>query len=135
MLKQNKLMTISGWVISALILGGLFFSASMKLAKPEMFTKEWSGKFGWPDELANNIAVTEVVCAVLFAIPQTAVLGAVLVTGYLGGAIATHVRVSDAFAPPVVMGVLTWLGLYLRDSRIRALLPIRFSNEKPKLET
>ena len=61
-------------------------------------------------------------------IPQTAVLGAILVTGYLGGAIATHVRIEEQFIPPLVMGVLVWVGLFLRDARVRALIPWRTNN-------
>jgi hypothetical protein len=64
---------------------------------------------------------------VLYAIPQTAVLGAILLTGYLGGAIATHVRIEEGFVPPLILGVLIWLGLYLRDRRLRALVPLRTS--------
>jgi xanthine/uracil permease len=61
----------------------------------------------------------------VYLIPQTSLLGAILLTGYLGGAIATHVRISDNFVPPVVMGVLVWLGLYLRDPRLWPLVPMR----------
>ena len=71
------------------------------------------------------IGIVEVACAVLYAIPQTAVLGAVLTTAYLGGAVATHVRASDPFLPPIVLGILVWVGLYLRDERLRPLLPLR----------
>jgi hypothetical protein len=62
---------------------------------------------------------------VLYVVPQTAVLGAVLLTGYLGGAVATHVRVGESFAIPLVLGILVWAGLFLRDARVRALLPLR----------
>jgi xanthine/uracil permease len=61
----------------------------------------------------------------VYVIPQTSVLGAILLTGYLGGAVATHVRIDDNFVPPIVMGVLVWLGLFLRDPRLRALIPLR----------
>ena len=64
-------------------------------------------------------------CAILYAIPQTSVLGAILATAYLGGAVATHVRVGQEFAVPVILGVLFWAGLFLRDSRLRAQLPFR----------
>jgi hypothetical protein len=66
-----------------------------------------------------------VVCTILYLIPQTSVLGAILLTGYLGGAVATHVRIGDQFVPPVLLGALLWLGLYLRDVRLRALIPLR----------
>ena len=61
----------------------------------------------------------------LYAIPRTSILGAILLTGYLGGATATHVRISDPFLMPVVLGVLVWGGLFLRDGRLRALIPLR----------
>jgi hypothetical protein len=71
--------------------------------------------------------VLELFCAAVYVVPRTAVLGAVLLTGYLGGAVATHVRVGDAFIVPLLLGVLVWAGLYLRDERVRALLPLRKS--------
>jgi hypothetical protein len=71
------------------------------------------------------ILVVELCCVLLYLIPQTAVLGAILLTGYLGGATATHVRVDEAYFMPVVVGILVWLGLYLRDPRLRALVPWR----------
>lgn len=117
-------MAWTGRVLSGLVILVLLFSAYMKVAKPPDFVKEWE-KFGYPDQLALWIAVTEIACVVVYAIPQTSVLGAVLLTGYLGGATATHVRVNDLFVGPIIMGVLVWLGLYLRCARVRALLPFR----------
>ncbi len=82
---------------------------------------------GYPSQLASTILALEIGCAVIYAVPQTAVLGAILMTGYLGGAVATHVRIGESphWVAPVVVGVLAWLGLFLRDKRLRALLPIR----------
>jgi hypothetical protein len=71
------------------------------------------------------LGIVALACAVLYAVPQTAVLGAILMTGYLGGATATHVRAAEPFAMAVIVGVLVWGGLYLRDARIRALIPFR----------
>lgn len=119
-----KWMTIAGWIATALPAAMLFFSASMKFAKPPA-AMEGMTKFGYPDGLLNTLGVVEVACTVIYLFPRTAVLGAVLLTGYLGGATATHVRVSDPWFIPVVLGVLVWLGLYLRDARVRALLPLR----------
>jgi uncharacterized membrane protein YphA (DoxX/SURF4 family) len=121
---QHKALTVSGWVLTVLLALLLTFSASMKLMKNPQAVEGFA-KFGYPAETLVPIGVAEVVCTVLFLIPQTAVLGAVLLTGYLGGAIATHVRASDPFVPVVVIGVLVWVALYLRDARIRALLPFR----------
>jgi hypothetical protein len=105
----------------------LLVSAGMKLQGTEEFTEQWVGNLGYPADRARAIAIAEISCVVLYLIPQTAVLGAILMTGYLGGAVATHVRVHDSFLGPAIFGVVVWLGLYLRDSRIRALLPIRRS--------
>jgi hypothetical protein len=70
--------------------------------------------------------VLELACVALYAIPQTAVLGAVLLTGYLGGAVATHVRVGDpGFVAPLLLGLSAWAGIFLREERLRAVLPIR----------
>jgi hypothetical protein len=97
----------------------------MKLMHSPEVVQMFTGKFGYQEGSLTVLALVEISCALLYLVPQTAVLGAVLVTGYLGGAIATHVRVGDAFLPPLVLGVLAWLGLYLRDPRIVALLPLR----------
>jgi hypothetical protein len=82
---------------------------------------------GWPAGIAYTILALEVGSALIYAIPQTAVLGAILLTGYLGGAVATHLRVGEngPAVVPVILGVLVWLGLLLRDARVRSLLPLR----------
>jgi DoxX-like protein len=118
-----KAMYWTGWVLSGLVVAGLIFSGVLKLVKPNDVTAEFT-RLGWPD-VALGLGIVEIACAVIYAIPRTAVLGAILVTGYLGGAIATHVRIEEGFIPPAVMGVLAWLGVYLRDARLRALLPLR----------
>lgn len=121
--KSSKAMLWASYAITALVTGGLLFSASMKILKPKELVDEFT-RLGWPDRLALPLGIVEVVAAVLFVIPRTSVLGAVVITGYLGGATATHVRIDDAFLPPVIMGMLVWGALWLRDSRIRALLPL-----------
>ncbi len=113
-----------GRVISAIIVLGLTMSAVFKFVQPADVPKEFT-RLGWPVNLAVALGITELTCAILYAIPQTAVLGAILATGYLGGAIATHVRIEEQFIPPLVMGVLAWVGLYLRVPRLRALIPWR----------
>lgn len=83
-------------------------------------------RLGYPDRLALTIGILEFACAALYAIPRTSILGAILLTGYLGGATASHVRIGDpVFFAPVVLGILVWAGLFLRDTRLRALLPLR----------
>ncbi|MDB5384751.1 MAG: rane protein [Planctomycetaceae bacterium] len=119
-----KVMFWAGWIISILPVFGLIMSSVMKFTQPKDLVDGFE-KFGFPLSVAVPLGVVELVCTALYAIPQTAVLGAILLTGYLGGATATHVRISDAFAPPIIMGVMLWLGLYLRDARLRALLPFR----------
>jgi hypothetical protein len=120
-----KVMTWIGWGLTLLSTAGLTFSAVMKFMKPDELVKEFQ-KFGWPSELAFGLGIIEVVSTVLYVIPQTSVLGAILLTGYLGGAVATHVRISDDYFGPIILGVLVWGGLFLRDPRIRALLPIKW---------
>jgi hypothetical protein len=84
---------------------------------------------GWPLSNANTLGVLLLACTALYAIPRTSILGAILLTGYLGGAVATHSRVGDPLFShvlfPTYLGVLLWLGLYLRDERLRPLLPLR----------
>lgn len=125
MATNSKALTWTGRVITALVSLMLTFSATMKFMNPPDFTKEFVGRLGYPEDLAFAIGVVEVSCVVVYLIPQTAVHGAVLLTGYLGGAVATHVRIHDNFAGPLIGGVLVWLGVYFRDPRVRALLPHR----------
>jgi hypothetical protein len=119
----------AGRVVSAIPFVMMTLSGAFKLAgaftqDPQM-AQNWA-HFGYPPSALLPIGVVELCCAALYAVPRTAVLGAVLVTGYLGGAIATHVRVSEpVWIAPLLLGVLAWLGLYLRDVRLRALLPVR----------
>jgi hypothetical protein len=98
---------------------------SYGLLKPEM-SRQGMRDMGYPDSVATPIAIVFLVSTVLYAIPRTCVLGAILLTGYFGGAIATHVRLSQpTFVVGLSMAVLAWLGIYLRDARLRALLPLR----------
>ena len=80
---------------------------------------------GLPMEIQYPLAILELVVAIIYLIPQTAVLGAILLTGYIGGAICTHWRVGDVFIVQIVIGVLIWLGVFLRDRRLWVLLPFR----------
>jgi hypothetical protein len=81
--------------------------------------------FGFQESALTPIGVVELVCVLLYVIPQTSVFGALLTTAYLGGATATHVRLGEAPTPAVVLGLLIWAGLGLREPRLRALLPLR----------
>jgi hypothetical protein len=97
------------------------------LFKPA-FVVEATVMLGYPESTIVGMGIALLVSTVLYVIPRTAVLGAILLTGYLGGAVATHVRVGEGAFPvlfPVFFGVLIWGGLYLRDARLRALIPVR----------
>lgn len=102
----------------------LIFSAAIKLTKPPGFAEQFA-HLGWPIGLAVPLGILEAGCALIYLLPSTSVLGAILITGYLGGAIATHVRLGEPFLAPVALGMLVWLGPYLRDARLRDLLPLR----------
>ena len=124
-LPVSKKMLGLGWIVSALPVLLLLFSAALKLAKLPAVVEGFK-KFGYPQRLIPVLAIIEITCTVLYLIPQTAVLGAILLTGYLGGATATHVRIGDpSFVGAVICGVLVWLGLLLREPRLRPLLPLR----------
>jgi hypothetical protein len=116
----------TGRVLSAIPVLMMGLSALMKLVRAPPVVQGMTEQFGYPPGLILPIGVVELTCVVLYVIPQTAVLGAVLLTGYLGGAIATHVRISDpSFVGPLILGVMAWAGLYLREGRLRPLLPLR----------
>ena len=122
---QRRSWLWAGRIASALPVLGMLFSGVVKLTGNLNVIEVFTGKFGYPQQTLVPIGILEVACVVLYAIPRTAVLGAILTTTYLGGAVATHVRVQDPFIPPIMFGILVWVGLYLRDDRIRRLLPLR----------
>jgi hypothetical protein len=80
---------------------------------------------GLPASLITPLSILEISCIVIYLIPATSVLGAILLTGYIGGAICTHWRVGDPFFVQIALGILVWLGLYLRESRLKELIPLR----------
>jgi len=120
-----------GWIMSGLSIAFMILDFTMKLlAMPVVL--QVSGTLGFQGpEMARTLGAILLVCTVLYAIPNTAVLGAILLTGFLGGAVASHVRIGsplfthDLFG--VYLGVLVWGGLWFRDPRVRALLPLRAS--------
>lgn len=115
----------AGRIISALAALLLLFSGAMKLLKAQAVIVGMA-HYGYPEHLILSIGMLEVACTIVYLIPRTAILGAVLMTAYLGGATATNVRLEDpSFIGPVIAGVLVWAGLYLRDARLRALIPVR----------
>jgi hypothetical protein len=117
----------AGRIISVLPSLMLLFSSVLKLSKPAELVTEFS-RLGYPESVILGIGVVELACVIVYLIPRASVIGAILLTGYLGGAIATHVRIGDPISNilgPIIFGVFIWAGLYLRDERLRALLPLR----------
>jgi len=121
----SEKMLWTGRIISALPVLVLLASAIGKLLKPPAVLEGFAN-LGYPEHLILVLGIVELACTLIYVVPQTAVLGAILLTGYFGGATATHLRIGEwAFISPVVLGMLAWLGLYLRDVRLRALVPLR----------
>lgn len=113
-----------GRILSALPVLMLLFSGVLKLIKPTSVVEEFA-RLGYPESRVLWIGLLELACTVAYVIPRTSIIGAILLTAYLGGATATHVRVGDPFLIPIVLGGLVWGGLLLRDERLHALLPLR----------
>ncbi|MFZ0060730.1 MAG: DoxX family protein [Pyrinomonadaceae bacterium] len=117
------------------IIGGLpalllLVDAIMKFVKPAPVV-ETTVKLGYPESLIVGLGAVLLVSTILYLVPKTAVLGAILLTGYLGGAVATHVRVGEGWFPilfPIIFGVLLWGGLWLRDERLQTLIPLHASS-------
>jgi DoxX-like family len=125
---QTKWMRRTGWGMSGLMIAFLLFDSLSKLAL-ERHVVEATTKLGYPVEALQPLGVICLVCTILYAIPRTAVLGAILLTGYLGGAIASKVRIEDPLFGSVLFGLyfglLVWGGLYLRDGQLRGVIPLR----------
>jgi hypothetical protein len=116
----------AGRIVSIAPVFVLLTSARWKLTHSAFYVREWA-RIGYAPEALNQIGPVQIACVGLYLIPQTAVLGTVLLTGYLGGAIASYVRIGEYYPPlvPLTTCLLAWLGLYLREPRLWALLPIR----------
>ena len=115
-----------GWALSLASVSVLLMSARWKLTFDPWYVKEW-GRIGWDPSMLPRIAIVQLTCVVLYLTPPTAVLGVVLLTGYLGGAISQYVRLEEPYPPlvPLTTAMLAWAGLWLREDRLRALLPLR----------
>ena len=121
----SKKMLWAGYIISALPVLMLIVSGAMKLVKSAPVVEGFV-RFGYPVSLALGIGLVELACVAIYMIPKTSVFGAILLTGYLGGATATHLRIGDpSFVMPFVLGVMVWGGLFFRDPCVRALIPLR----------
>jgi DoxX-like family len=117
----------TGRILSGLPALFLLFDGALKLPKPKVVV-DGTVKLGYAESVIVPLGIVLLVCTILYLIPRTAVLGAILLTGYLGGAVATHVRAGEGWFPivfPIIIGVLLWGGLYLRDERLQALIPQR----------
>jgi hypothetical protein len=122
-----KLMLWTGYILSFLPALFLLMDGVMKLVKPEPVV-EATVKLGYPESVILGLGIVLLSCTILYLIPRTSVLGAILLTGYLGGAVASHLRAGDGPFPvlfPVIFGALLWGGLVLRDARLREFLPLR----------
>jgi hypothetical protein len=114
----------AGRIISGLAVLFMIFDGAMKIVKPAAVV-EATAKLGYPESALTGIGITLLICTLLYVIPRTAILGAVLITGYLGGAVASMVRISTSLFEtifPILFAALVWLGLWLRDSRARNLI-------------
>jgi hypothetical protein len=117
-----------GHILSTLASLFLLLDGMMKLIKPAPIV-EGTLQLGYPESVIVGLGIVLLTCVALYAIPQTSILGAILLTGYLGGAVATHVRIGNPLFThvlfPVYVALLVWGGIYLRDHRLRALIPLR----------
>src|SRR6476620_999492 len=117
----------TGRVLSALVVAQLLSSAFFRATYHTFAVAEIVTGYGYPESAIFLIVIAECTLVALYLVPQTSVLAAIVMTGYLGGAVAPHLRIADTAraAIPLVVGILAWGGLYLRDSRIRQLIPFR----------
>ena len=125
--RPSKALFWTGWVLSVLPAGLLAFAATNLVLKNPDFVKELA-KHGYAETALVPLGAVTLTGILLYLIPHTSVLGAIVLTGYLGGAVSTHVRAGDPLGnilAPAIFGAVLWLGLVLRDSRVRSVLPIR----------
>ena len=115
--RPSLIVRIIGWLLAAPPVGMLLMSASTKFIQPAWMEKAME-PIGWTMDKMIPLGIIEVLCTVLYLVPRTNVLGAILLTGYLGGAIATHVRIGEYGAMQVAMGVMLWVSLALREPQI-----------------
>lgn len=121
----------AGRIVSALAILFLLMDGVTHLMKPAPVAEAFA-RLEFPLSLSLELGVIELICLALYVLPRTSILGAILLTGYLGGAVATHLRVHDPLFDtvfPMLIGMLVWGGLYLLDPRLRKLVPIREPNK------
>jgi len=110
---------VSGLIVLMLLAGSIFGILKAAEMAPQM------AKYGFPEGMSMKVNILCIICALIYAFPRTAVLGAILLTGYFGGAVITHLRVGEPFWIPILVSVLAWGGIFLRDEKLRALIPLR----------
>ena len=121
----SKTMLWTGRILSAVPILLLLFSGVMKVMKLAPVVQGFA-RYGYPEDLILLLGLLEILSCIVYLIPRTAILGAILLTGYLGGATASNVRIGDrSYLITVILGVLVWAGLYIREARLRALIPLR----------
>ena len=122
----KRWLVLAGWLLSAAAIFIILSSVRWKLTRNPWYVGEWS-RIGYSPGELRGIGLLQLACVVLYVIPPTAILGCVLLTGYLGGAIAAYVRLGEPYPimVPLTTSLLAWAGIYLREERLRSLLPIR----------
>jgi len=128
-MESSRASILGGRVLSGLAIAFLAMDGVMKFVPDVPAVAEASAQLGWPMSTNPAIGAALLISVALYALPATAVLGAILLTGYLGGAVAMHVRVGNPLVThtlfPISVGLIVWGGLFLRDARVRALIPFR----------
>jgi hypothetical protein len=125
--RSNAWMVSAGWIFSTMAVLIFLWSAWAKLTQQPGYVKEWE-RIGYAPSALTGIGLLQVICVVVYLIPRTAVLGVVLLTGYLGGAISSYVRIGDFYfanAFQITTALLAWAGIYFREERLRSVLPFR----------
>jgi hypothetical protein len=122
----RRWLPLVGWLFSLGAVAILLMSARWKLTSAPFYVREWL-RIGWDSAMLPRIAIVQLTCVVLYLFPPTSVLGVVLLTGYLGGAISQYVRMQEPYPPlvPLTTALCAWFGLWLREERLRRLLPLR----------
>ncbi|MEO7687844.1 MAG: DoxX family protein [Sphingomonas sp.] len=133
---KDRMGRIAGYTMSGVVIAFMLLDGGMKLVPLDVVIKS-TAELGYPPspDLARGLGIVALLCTALYAFPRTSVLGAILLTAYMGGTVATHLRVGNPLFSHMLFGVylavLTWGGLYLRDARIRAILPWRPAPREP----
>ena len=122
--RSSSKMVWVGRIVSALVVLFLIAGSSYGLIKHEELAPQMAA-MGFSASLGIKIQITCIICALIYAFPRTAILGAILLTGYFGGATLAHIRIGEPFFAPVIVAVLAWGGIFLREEKLRSLIPLR----------